>query len=53
MRRGVVIALFVIGEALIVWSHPEQSKAVLRYVYDTLWAIAPKPEGFEPPQRFR
>lgn len=52
-QRFALAALFVIGEGLIVWTHPQQAKAVMRTVYDTLWAVAPKPEGFEPPHRFK
>lgn len=52
-RYWFVAALFVIGEALIIWTHPQEAKALMRTVYVTLWEYAPKPEGYVPPDRFK
>lgn len=51
-QRWVLASLFCLGEAVIILTHPAEARAVLRTVYDTLWSIAPKPEGYEPPHRF-
>lgn len=50
--RAILLALFVAAEGLMILTHPQEAQAVMRTVYDTLWAWAPKPDGYVPPQRF-
>lgn len=45
-------ALFILGEALIVSTHWDETRALQRVVYQTLWKYAPKPSGYVPPDRF-
>jgi hypothetical protein len=52
-KWGAVAALFLLGEGLVVYSHPQEVKDVMRTVYQTLWHYAPKPEGYVPPERFK
>lgn len=52
-RVLLVTALFLSAEAMIVLTHPQEAKALMRKVYQTLWYYAPKPDGYIPPDRFR
>lgn len=45
-------ALFVSAELIVITTHPDEARAVARVVYQSLWKIAPKPDGYVPPDRF-
>lgn len=53
MKRGLIIALFVLGEAMMIYSHPQEAKRIARWVYVTGWHLLPKIEGVDVPDRFR
>jgi hypothetical protein len=57
-RFGWVLVgvLAACAEIALIVTHPEESKATARAIYQTLWKYAPRPEGMEsyqPPDRFR
>jgi len=52
-RAHWLVALMVAIELGVIVTHPAASKAMMAAVYDFGWSILPKPEGFEPPHRFR
>lgn len=52
-RAHWLVALMVAIELGAIVTHPAESKAVLRTVYVFLWSIAPTPDGYHPPDRFR
>lgn len=37
----------------VILAHPKESKAIMAAVYDFGWSVLPKPDGYEPPHRFR
>lgn len=49
MAAGVLWACLEVY-ALIMY--PEGSKAAIRLIYDGLWKIAPKPDGYVPPDQW-
>lgn len=51
-REWAIVAVCVCAEAGIIVTHPAAARATLHVVYETLWAYAPKPAGYVPPQRF-
>lgn len=52
-RERWLIAVIVAIELGAILSHPAESKAIMRTVYDFGWSVLPKPDGYDPPHRFR
>lgn len=53
----VIVGVLAAGaEIALIATHPDESKATARSIYQALWRYAPRPEGMEtyqPPDRFR
>jgi hypothetical protein len=49
--RAAVVALLLVAEGAVIWTHPDEMRAVARLVYVAGWNILPT-EGAEPPNRF-
>ncbi len=52
-QTAAAIALCLVAELLIVGTHWDEAKAFQRSLYQTLWKYAPKPAGYQPPDRFK